>query len=81
MLTKGPYEGGMCTCNKNRGAYDAWPAKTFSNDLRQKGALSSRTRCGKMCTSCSECNTGSHQSTHLSAMAELKDSTGFLKPQ
>ena len=26
-------------------------------------------------------NTGSHQSTHPSAMAELKDSTGFLKLQ
>ena len=46
----------------------------------QTTALSSRTRCGKMCTSYSERNTGSHQFTHLSATAELKDSTGSLKP-
>ena len=47
----------------------------------QTTALSSRTRCGKMCTSFSEHNIGSHRSTHLSATAELKDSIGSSKPQ
>ena len=37
MLTKGPYEGGLCAFEKNRGAYDAWLAKTFSNALHRKG--------------------------------------------
>ena len=32
-LTKAP----TCAYDKNRGAYDAWPAEIFSNALRRKG--------------------------------------------